>query len=230
MSKAKILIVDDDLDILEFLSYNLKNEGYDVKTESNSTLANSKAITYNPDLVILDVMMPNMDGVELCEELRKSESLRDILIVFLTARAEDYSQIAGYEAGADDYISKPIKPKVLSSKIKALLKRKNRSILNENNNTSDSPKLIKNLSIDRERYIVTKDEQDYILPKKEFELLYLLASQPEKVFLRDDIYNSVWGDSFVGDRTIDVHIRKLRKKFGDNIIQTLKGVGYKFSD
>ena len=231
MSKAKILIVDDDSDILEFLSYNLKNEGYDVETESNPTLANSKAITYNPDLIILDVMMPNMDGIELCQELRKSESLRDIVIIFLTARSEDYSQIAGYEAGADEYISKPIKPKVLASKIKALLKRKNRTILIEDNNTNNKPKQIKNLNIDRERYIVTKDEQDYILPKKEFELLYLLVSQPEKVFLRDDIYNSVWGDdSFVGDRTIDVHIRKLRKKFGDNIIQTIKGVGYKFSD
>ena len=229
MSKAKILIVDDDSDILEFLSYNLTKEGYDVETENNPELANSKAITYHPDLIILDVMMPNMDGIELCEELRKANSLKDVIIVFLTARSEDYSQIAGYEAGADDYISKPIKPKVLASKIKALLKRKYRTILSEEKPKDNSQKQIKNLSIDRERYIVTKDEQDYILPKKEFELLYLLASHPEKVFLRDDIYNSVWGDdSFVGDRTIDVHIRKLRKKFGDNIIQTIKGVGYKF--
>ena len=172
-----------------------------------------------------------MDGIELCEELRKSDSLKDVIIIFLTARSEDYSQIAAYEAGADDYIEKPIKSKVLVSKIKALLKRKNRSIVQTEEGSDSGTKQIKNLDIDRERYIVTKNNEEYILPKKEFELLYLLASQPEKVFLRDDIYNSVWGDDcFVGDRTIDVHIRKLRKKFGDNIIQTVKGVGYKFLD
>lgn len=234
MSKKKILIVDDDLDILEFLSYNLSQAGYDIETESKSTLAITKSIAFEPDLILLDVMMADIDGIELCEEIRKIDSLKHVLITFLTARSEDYSQIAGYEAGADDYIQKPIKPKVLISKLKALLKR-NIFIDSINPKEADNENIIANdskgLTIDRNRYVVIKENLDYILPKKEFELLYLLASQPNKVFLRDEIYAHVWGDnSFVGDRTIDVHIRKLRKKFGDEIIKTIKGVGYKFSE
>lgn len=234
MSKKKILIVDDDLDILEFLAYNLSQAGYDIETESKSTSAITKSIAFKPDLILLDVMMPDIDGIELCEEIRKIDSLKHVLITFLTARSEDYSQIAGYEAGADDYIQKPIKPKVLISKLKALLKRNtfdeiidSKKADNENIIANDS----KGLTIDRNRYVVIKENMDYILPKKEFELLYLLASQPNKVFLRNEIYVHIWGNnSFVGDRTIDVHIRKLRKKFGDEIIKTVKGVGYKFSE
>ena len=231
MSKARILIVDDDKDILEFLSYNLEQAGFDVETEYQPTLAINKAVTFNPDIILLDIMMPEIDGMELCEEIRNTEVLKYVIITFLTARSEDYSQIAAYEAGADDYITKPIKPKVLISKIKALLKRKNRTTeVSLPTTHKEVIQLTNNIVIDREKYIVSKNGEDFILPKKEFELLYLLSSQSEKVFLRDEIYSAVWGDdTFVGDRTIDVHIRKLRKKFGDATIQTIKGVGYKFN-
>jgi two-component system alkaline phosphatase synthesis response regulator PhoP len=224
----RILLVDDEEDILEFLGYNLKKSGFSIVTASNGREALKLADEIEPHLILLDVMMPEMDGIETCEELRKNTKLNKTVIAFLTARAEDYSQIAGFDAGADDYISKPIKPKVLISRIKALLKRFG---------TSD-PESVKNfntavtgLVIDKERYIIIKDKEEFALPKKEFELLALLASKPEKVFTREEIYNSVWGDNIiVGDRTIDVHIRKLREKIGDNHIRTIKGVGYKYVD
>ncbi|MBN2667810.1 MAG: response regulator transcription factor [Bacteroidales bacterium] len=233
MDEPKVLVVDDDEDILEFVSYNLKSSGFKVETSKYPEKVIKKALQFKPNLIILDVMMPNIDGIELCEKIRATNEIKDVLITFLTARAEDYSQIAGYDAGADDYITKPIKPKVLVSKVKALLKRQGvfDEVVSDSNKIYEGPQIVNGITIDKERYIVTKDEFEYILPKKEFELLSLLASHPDKVFLRDEIYNQVWGEqSFVGDRTIDVHIRKLRKKFGDNIIRTVKGVGYKFTE
>lgn len=224
LSKKKILVVDDENDILEFLSYNIKREGAKVYTAANGVAAIEIARKKKPDLILLDVMMPEMDGMETCMQLRESIETRDIIIAFLTARSEDYSQIAGFEAGADDYITKPIKPRVLISRIKALLRRKNRSNV-------DAPVVLKSLSIDRDRYVVIKDEKELNLPKKEFELLALLISVPGKVFTRDHILSSVWGDDVVvGDRTIDVHIRKLREKIGSPHIKTIKGVGYKFEE
>ncbi|HAW19983.1 MAG TPA: DNA-binding response regulator [Flavobacteriales bacterium] len=224
LSKKKILVVDDENDILEFLSYNIKREGAKVYTATNGVAAIEIARKKKPDLILLDVMMPEMDGMETCMQLRESIETRDIIIAFLTARSEDYSQIAGFEAGADDYITKPIKPRVLISRIKALLRRKNRSNV-------DAPVVLKSLSIDRDRYVVIKDEKELNLPKKEFELLALLISVPGKVFTRDHILSSVWGDDVVvGDRTIDVHIRKLREKIGSPHIKTIKGVGYKFEE
>lgn len=219
----KILIVDDEPDILEFISYNLKREGYDVYVSNNGKEAIQTAKKVKPELIILDVMMPDMDGIETCRMIREDESLKNSLVAFLTARNEDYSQIAGFEAGADDYINKPIKPRVLISRIQALLRR--------HSGTDGSQNEIKvaGLSINREKYIVTKDGIEHNLPRKEFELLSLLASKPGKVFTRDDILKQVWGGQVVvGDRTIDVHIRKLREKFGENCIKTVKGVGYKF--
>ena len=219
----KILIVDDEQDILEFISYNLKKEGFEVETADNGRDAIAIAKKTNPDLIILDVMMPEMDGIETCAEMRKIDSLKDTFVTFLTARGEDYSQIAGFDAGADDYIIKPVKPRVLTSRIKAMLRRGTTS--------DDKPKgnVIGDLVIDRDRYIVTKSGKELNLPKKEFELLSLLISSPGKVFNRDKILSSVWGeDVVVGDRTIDVHIRKLREKIGDKYIKTIKGVGYKF--
>ena len=224
LSKKKILVVDDENDILEFLSYNIKREGAKVYTATNGIAAIEIARKKKPDLILLDVMMPEMDGMETCMQLRESIETRDIIIAFLTARSEDYSQIAGFEAGADDYITKPIKPRVLISRIKALLRRKNRSNV-------DAPIELKSLSIDRDRYVVINDETELNLPKKEFELLALLISVPGKVFTRDHILSSVWGDDVVvGDRTIDVHIRKLREKIGSPHIKTIKGVGYKFEE
>jgi two-component system alkaline phosphatase synthesis response regulator PhoP len=217
----KILLVDDDEDILDLLEYNLKKEGFEVHTASNGIEAVKKAQEIIPNLILLDVMMPEMDGIEACEEIRKIDSLKNTIISFLTARSEDYSQIAGFDVGADDYITKPIKPKVLISKIKGLLRRLE---INEKANTRD-------LIIDREKYLVVKHGEEIALPRKEFELLALLMSKPENVITRDAIYSAVWGnDIVVGDRTIDVHIRKLREKIGDNYIKTVKGVGYKFSD
>lgn len=222
----KILIVDDEEDILEFLSYNLKKEGFVIFTASNGKQALQIADREVPQLILLDVMMPEMDGIETCEELRKNPKLNKTVIAFLTARAEDYSQIAGFEAGADDYITKPIKPKVLVSRIGALLKRYDAT--SELLSSSDASRSV---FIDKERYLVKIDNRELVLPKKEFELLALLASKPERVFTRDDIYNQVWGDNIiVGDRTIDVHIRKLREKIGEDHIKTIKGVGYKFMD
>jgi two-component system alkaline phosphatase synthesis response regulator PhoP len=228
--KQKILLVDDEPDILEFLSYNLKKEGFLVQTASNGRDAIKTAIEFLPHLIILDVMMPGMDGIETCEEIRKQPLLKHSLVAFLTARGEDYSQIAGFEAGADDYIAKPIKPKVLVSRARALLKRFNSGAESASQDTSHLV-TIGDLVIDRERYIVIIAGVELSLPKKEFELLLLLASKPDKVFTRDEIYSSVWGDAIiVGDRTIDVHIRKVREKIGQDHIRTIKGVGYKYVD
>jgi two-component system alkaline phosphatase synthesis response regulator PhoP len=226
--KNKILIVDDELDILEFVSYNLRNEGFVVDVANNGVEGISKAKDSIPDLVLLDVMMPRMDGMETCEELRKIGKLDNTIIVFLTARGEDYSQIAGFEAGGDDYIVKPIKPKVLISRIKALIRRRDRT-----NNSSDKQESMiieqDDIILDREKYIVLKKGKKLSLPKKEFELLTLLISSPERVFSRNEIFSKIWGDDvIVGDRTIDVHIRKLREKVGEKHIQTVKGVGYKY--
>ncbi len=220
---AKILLVDDELDILEFLSYNLKKEGYEVHTATNGTEAIEVAKKVIPNLVILDVMMPDMDGIETCRQIRALPGLKDMMVAFLTARNEDYSQIAGFEVGADDYINKPIKPRVLSSRIKALLRRgSNTEVAEENEDLGG-------IKIDRERFVILKDGKEISLPKKEFELIELLASKPGKVFTRDIILDKVWGgDVVVGDRTIDVHVRKLREKLGDNYIKTVKGIGYKF--
>jgi two-component system alkaline phosphatase synthesis response regulator PhoP len=216
----KILLVDDEKDIIELIKYHLDKEGYTVYTASNGLEGVGLARKVVPDLVLLDVMMPEMDGMEACMEMREMPELKDTVIAFLTARAEDYSQIAGFESGADDYITKPIKPRVLVSKLKALLRRKD---TRETTGSQDS-----GLFIDREKYIVVKDGQELSLPKKEFELLSLLLSKPGKVFTRESILNEVWGQEIVvGDRTIDVHIRKLREKLGDASIRTVKGVGYK---
>ncbi|MGD2034606.1 MAG: response regulator transcription factor [Bacteroidales bacterium] len=225
----KILIVDDESDILEFLSYNLKREGYTVFTARNGKSAIDSAQKVIPHLILLDVMMPDMDGIETCEKIRDIPELNNSIIAFLTARGEDYSQIAGFEAGGDDYIQKPIKPKVLTSRIRALLKRSDRS----NKIPDKKERVLKkgNITIDREKYLVFKNNEELILPKKEFELLLLLSSKPGKVFTRDEIFQSVWEDNvIVGDRTIDVHIRKLREKIGDDFIKTIKGVGYKFAE
>lgn len=228
MKKAeiKILLVDDDLDIQEILSYNLIQEGYKIYLASNGKEAIKQAKKHLPHLIIMDVMMPEMDGIEACEQIRKLPELENVIITFLTARNEDYSQVAGFEAGADDYISKPIKPKVFISKIKSLLRRvKDADIVTENVGTL----IIGNIEINRESYLIIKDKTEIILPRKEFELFYLLASKPGKVFKRDDILEKVWGnDVVVGGRTIDVHIRKLREKIGDEFFKTIKGVGYKF--
>jgi len=224
LAKKKILVIDDEQDILEFLSYNLKREGAKVYTATNGLKAIELAKSKRPDLILLDVMMPEMDGMETCMQLRENIETKDVVIAFLTARSEDYSQIAGFNAGADDYITKPIKPRVLISRIKALLRRKDTA-------STDKPVELKTLSIDRERYLVIKDDKELSLPKKEFELLALLISVPGKVFTREHILSSVWGDDVVvGDRTIDVHIRKLREKIGSPNIKTIKGVGYKFEE
>ena len=219
--KIKILIVDDEPDILEILKLNLQNEGYKVSTAENGKKALKKADKINPDLIVLDLMMPIMDGIETCERLRLDSRYKNTLIMFLTARAEDYSQIAALDVGADDYINKPVKPRVFLSKIKSLLRRK----LEPN----DSILKYGDLSIDPEEYKVILSGKEIILPKKEFELLLLLASKPKKIFKREKIMSSVWGyDVVVGDRTIDVHIRKLREKIGEKYFKTIKGVGYKF--
>jgi two-component system alkaline phosphatase synthesis response regulator PhoP len=221
MAKKKILLIDDEPDILEVLSYNLEIEGFIVYQALNGVEGLSIAKKTRPDLIIVDVMMPEMDGIETCQLLREERSLQKTAIVFLTARSEEYSQIAGFEAGADDYIIKPVKPKILLSKIKAILKRSRE----EEKTTSE----VKGLLIDREKYKVFQNGKSLDLPKKEFELLSLLTSQPGRVLTRDVILSKVWGDDIiVGNRTIDVHIRKLRSKLGDNLFKTVKGVGYKF--
>ncbi len=227
-SKYKILLVDDEEDILEFLSYNLEKEGFLISKASNGVDAVKTAREIEPHLILLDVMMPGMDGIETCEELRKIPGLNNVLIAFLTARGEDYSQIAGFEAGGDDYITKPIKPKLLISRVKALLKRY-RKVTKEMEKDGVSQQ-VDDVIIDKERYLVIVKGIEMFLPKKEFELLNLLISRPEKVFTREEIFQRVWGDNIiVGDRTIDVHIRKLREKLGNDYIRTIKGVGYKFS-
>jgi two-component system, OmpR family, alkaline phosphatase synthesis response regulator PhoP len=222
----RILLVDDEPDVVEFLSYNLKKEGYEIFKAGNGKEAILSAKTNLPHLVILDVMMPEMDGIEACREIRQIPALSSSIIVFLTARGEDYSQIAGFDAGADDYVTKPVKPRVLTSRVKALLRRYRPE--------EDSPEkltLMANLTIDRERYLVIKDGQEIFLPRKEFELLILLTSRPNKVFTRDEIFTRVWGENvFVGDRTIDVHVRKIREKIGIENIRTVKGVGYKYEE
>ena len=219
--KIKILIVDDEPDILEILKLNLQSEGYKVSTAENGKKALKKVDKINPDLIVLDLMMPIMDGIETCERLRLDSRYKNTLIIFLTARSEDYSQIAALDVGADDYINKPVKPRVFLSKIKSLLRRK----LEPN----DSILKYGDLSIDPEEYKVILSGKEIILPKKEFELLLLLASKPKKIFKREKIMSTVWGyDVVVGDRTIDVHIRKLREKIGEKYFKTIKGVGYKF--
>jgi two-component system alkaline phosphatase synthesis response regulator PhoP len=221
----KILLVDDEPDILEIVGYNLSSEGYQVITAENGLEGVKLAKKEKPQLIILDVMMPEMDGIEACEQIRKMPDLSETIITFLTARGEDYSQMAGFDAGADDYITKPIKPKVLVSKVKALLRR-----LKEED-SKDSVLKIGNLIINREEYKISLKGNEIILPRKEFELLSLLATKPGKVFKREEILDKVWGNEVVvGGRTIDVHIRKLREKIGDKSFKTVKGVGYKFVD
>ena len=224
LSSFKILCVDDEPDILEILKYNLSNEGYNVSTAKDGELAIKKANESIPNLIIMDVMMPNMDGIEACEILRKDQKFNDTIIMFLTARGEDFSHVAAYEAGADDYVTKPVKPKVLLSKVKSLLRRSKKVLDSEINQIE-----FENIKIDRETYRVYVSGESINLPRKEFELLYLLASKPDKVFKREKIMEKVWGgEVVVGDRTIDVHIRKLREKIGNKFFKTVKGVGYKF--
>lgn len=218
----KILLVDDEQDILEIIGYNLSQEGYQVITASDGKEAVQKAQKELPNLIILDVMMPEMDGMEACEHIRKIPALQNTIITFLTARGEDYSQVAGFDAGADDYITKPVKPKVLISRVKALLRRL------KNDEVQGDVLNVGGIEINREEYKIVKDDQEIILPRKEFELFYLLATKPGKVFKREEILDRVWGNEVVvGGRTIDVHIRKLREKIGDEWFKTIKGVGYK---
>lgn len=222
--KHKILVADDEPDILEFVEYNLKKEGFDVVTANNGTSAIEIAETERPDLILLDIMMPDLDGIETCRELRSRKHFNKTIIAFLTARSEDYSQIVGFDVGGDDYITKPIRPRVLISRVKALLRR--------TGGIEDDTTIIKhgNLVIDTENISVTINDEPIILAKKEYEVLVLLASKPAKVFTRQEIFNQVWGsDLIVGERTIDVHIRKIREKIGSNYIKTLKGIGYKFN-
>jgi two-component system, OmpR family, alkaline phosphatase synthesis response regulator PhoP len=229
-SNYKILVVDDEPDIIEFVSYNLKKEGFDVYTALDGKEAIKTAKMVIPHLILLDVMMPEMDGIETCQEIRTIEKLNQTVVAFLTARSEDYSQIAGFDAGADDYIAKPIKPKVLISRINALLKRYNKTPFSQGEKENEII-IAGKIKIDKEKYIVYNGNEELALPRKEFELLLLLLSKPEKVFTREEIFHKVWGDDIVvGDRTIDVHIRKLREKIGDDYIKTIKGVGYKFTD
>jgi len=223
-SDIKILCVDDEPDILEILKYNLSNEGYNVSTAADGKSAIEMAYNIRPNLIIMDVMMPNMDGIEACEKLRSDEKFNDTIIMFLTARGEDYSHVAAYDAGADDYVTKPVKPKVLVSKVKGLLRRL-KKVINKDINEI----VFDDIKIDREKYKVYISDNVLNLPRKEFELLYLLASKPDKVYKREKIMETVWGSEVVvGDRTIDVHIRKLREKVGDKYFKTIKGVGYKF--
>ena len=222
MKGKKILLIDDEQDILEILSYNLEKEGFQVFTANNGNEGIVKAKEIIPDLILLDVMMPEKDGIETCQEMRQIKELQKTLIVFLSARSEEFSQLAGFDAGANDYIVKIIKPKVLISKVNALLQLTTQ--------VAEQSKLIElgDLVIDKDNFKVTKNGEHFLLPKKEFDLLYLLASNTQKVFKREEILDKVWGnDVIVGERTIDVHIRRLREKLGDNSIQTLKGIGYK---
>ena len=223
ISSIKVLVVDDDPDIVEILKYNLKNSGYSVKSAGNGVEAIKKAKKFIPDIILMDVMMPEMSGIEACEEIKNIDQLSQAIIIFLSARSEDYTQISAYDAGADDYISKPVKPKILLKKISNIAKK----ISFEKN----VPKTIDlgSIKINKEEYVVIKDKKEILLPRKEFELLFLLATKPDKVFTREEIMNKVWGTQVVvGDRTIDVHVRKLREKIGEKHIKTLKGVGYKF--
>ncbi len=223
-SDIRILLVDDEPDILEIVKYNLSSEGYEVFTAKNGAEGVAKAKKKRPQLIILDVMMPEMDGIEACEIIRNTAGLENTIITFLTARGEDYSQVAGFDAGADDYITKPIKPKVLVSKVKALLRR-----LKDESNQQEDIVTVGNIVINREEYKIVNNGKEIVLPRKEFELLALLTSKPSKVFKREVILDKVWGNEVVvGGRTIDVHIRKLREKIGEDHFKTVKGVGYKF--
>lgn len=223
LSKNKILVVDDETDIRELIEYNLKKEGYQVITAENGVEAIEQAKRHFPQLILLDIMMPEMDGIEACRTIRSLPEFRDTFIVFLTARSEEYSEVSGFNVGADDYITKPIKPRILMSRINALLRR------NKQDNEQDAKLEILDIVIDREAYLVFRGKEKIVLAKKEFELLYLLASKPGKVFSRDQILKSVWEDSvIVTNRTVDVHIRKLREKLGEGYVGTVKGVGYKF--
>ncbi|GAA4167355.1 response regulator transcription factor [Sphingobacterium sp. ML3W] len=225
-SKQKILIVDDEKDILDLIAFNLNREGYQVSTAQNGEEAIQVAKQVNPDLIILDVMMPRMDGIEACRIMRAMPEFKSTFMVFLTARSEEYSEIAGFHVGADDYIAKPIKPRALMSRINAILRR---NASEESDSNAQDKIEIADLVIDRDSFLVYKGEQKIVLAKKEFELLYLLASKPNKVFTREQILKSIWEDSVVvTNRTIDVHIRKLREKIGDDYVTTVKGVGYKF--
>ncbi len=225
-SDIKILLVDDEPDILEIVTYNLKNQGYQMFTAKNGVEAVKKAKRIKPHLIILDIMMPKMNGIEACEKIRATEGFENVIITFFTARGEEYSQEAGFSVGADDYITKPIKPKLLVSKIKALLRRVSHF---DNNKEISNQIVVGEIIIDIDEYVVIKNGEKLSLPKKEFELLLFLAKKPGKVFKRDIILDRVWGDNvIVGGRTIDVHIRKLREKIGDNYFKTIKGVGYKF--
>ncbi len=219
----KILLVDDEPDILEIVGYNLRNEGYEISTAKNGLEALKMAKKNAPNLILMDVMMPEMDGIEACEKIRDLKGMENVIIAFFTARGEDYSQLAGFEAGADDYITKPVKPKILVSKVKSLLRRL------KNQEKDEEIIIVGSITVNRERYMVTVDGLDISLPRKEFELLTLLISKPGKVFKRENILNKVWGNEVVvGGRTIDVHIRKLREKIGEDYFKTVKGVGYKF--
>ena len=219
----RILLVDDEPDILEIVGYNLEQAGYQIFKAENGKLAVKQAQKVKPHLIIMDVMMPEMDGMEACEKIREIPELKDTIITFLTARSEDYSQVAGFDVGADDYIAKPIKPKLLVSKVKGLLRR-----LKDDETENSETLSVGDLQINREEYKIIKDGITIVLPRKEFELLYLLASKPGKVFTRAEILDKVWGNEvIVGGRTIDVHIRKLREKIDEDIFKTIKGVGYK---
>lgn len=228
-SEYKILIADDEPDIIEFICYNLNKEGFEVTTATNGLDAIKKAKEIQPHLILLDIMMPGMDGIEVCKELREIPALEETIIAFLTARAEDYSQIVGFEVGGDDYITKPIRPRVLISRVHALLRRFSKKY--KLNTTNKDIIQIADLEINKEKYLVTRqgDQSPIVLPKKEFELLFLLASKPGKVFSREEIFKKIWGSEvIVGNRTIDVHIRKIREKVGEGYIKTIKGIGYKF--
>ena len=221
IEKSKILLVDDEEDILEFLSYNLKKEGFGIDTANNGISALKKLEKSKPDLIILDVMMPEMDGIEVCEKIREQDNFDDVLILFLTARSEEYSELAGFSAGADDYITKPIKPKLLVSRVNAILKRKRKK-------KNDGPIEIGDIHINKSNHKLLYSGKEIYLAKKEFNLLYYLMTVPGKVFTREEIISTIWKDAVVGDRTIDVHIRKIREKIGSQHIKTIKGIGYKF--
>jgi len=225
IENRKILLVDDEPDILEFLQFNFEREGFEVITTDNGQTAVEKALKLKPQVVMMDIMMPEMDGIEACREIRQFTDTYNPLICLLTARGEDYSQLAGFEAGADEYVVKPISPKVLIAKVQSLLKLKNDSVIS----MADGGGTENDIIIDREYYTVTKNKKEIQLPRKEFEILYLMASRPNRLFSRDEIFSHVWGsDSIVGERTMDVYIRKIRSKIGDHYIKTIKGVGYKF--
>jgi two-component system alkaline phosphatase synthesis response regulator PhoP len=221
IENSKILLVDDEEDILEFLSYNLKKEGFRIDTANNGISALKKLEKSKPDLIILDVMMPEMDGIEVCEKIREQDNFDDVLILFLTARSEEYSELAGFSAGADDYITKPIKPKLLVSRVNAILKRKRKK-------KNDGPIEIGDIHINKSNHKLLYSGKEIYLARKEFNLLYYLMTVPGKVFTREEIISTIWKDAVVGDRTIDVHIRKIREKIGSQHIKTIKGIGYKF--